>query len=207
MASTLVRRLSVPAALLMAGAGLLMGPAATAAESDNRPALSASGSVDGDDVTFSYSINRGAHQIAAQACTLDAAPVPCDTTPGDGSSKSLSSYDISFTDLTTGQHQFQVTVTLTDGGQAVEAATVEVAGVTLQQACTSVGGTLADWSGLFDTPGAWGCSGVPFAGSVDMGVRYAGISELLRPYCTLRFTSGVTALDYTQAGWACTPNG
>ena len=59
MSTTLPRLLSIPVALLMTGASLAMATSATADEGDNRPAVTASGTADGDDVTIAYTINRG----------------------------------------------------------------------------------------------------------------------------------------------------
>lgn len=135
------------ASAILAVVGLVgLGPAAHA---DSRPAVTVSTpQVTGTSATIGLLVNRAPHAIAALVCSLTDGPetrtVDCGSLAAGDTRKTATSL-ATLGDLGAGDHWFEVTVTLTDGGTATGGATVTVAAVEpvgSQATCESVpGGT------------------------------------------------------------------
>lgn len=180
----------------------IAGPAnATPPAHSNAPAASASaGTPEGQDVTVTYSFNRGAQAVADQVCELDGGEIPCDAAP-DSTTKKASTWSVDLTGLAVGDHVFTVTFVLTDGGTASATAELTIE-QTLEEACTSLTGILTTSE---TETWVWKCIADPYTGSIPTVIELVetGI-DVLTPYCESGDFSGSFASGPPLAGeWYC----
>jgi|GEM_PF-3502889 len=174
--------------------------AAPPAHSNAPAATAAAGIPDGQDVTITYGLNRGAQAVADQACELDGVEIPCDDV-ADSTTKKASTYSVDLTGLSVGDHVFTVTFELTDGGTASASAefTIEQ---TLEEACAYLTGILTTSE---TETWVWKCIANPYTGSIPTPIELVETGvDVLTPYCPSGDFSGSFASAPPLLGeWYC----